>query len=154
MKRKYFLPVVLLFFLILILIIDGKRSAKLSEQTKKVVINGHEFKVDIADNDVLRGQGLSGVEKLGNDEGMLFIYPTVGIYSFWMKDMKIPLDFIWINEDTVVDITENVPKPDSDDLKSLPTYRAKQPVNRVLEVNSGSVETLGIKNGDKVEFNL
>jgi len=151
-KRRYFLSVVLLIFFIFILIIDSQRSSKSSKPTKKVVINGHEIKVEIADNDVLRGQGLSGREKLAKNDGMLFIFPSAGIYSFWMKDMKFPLDFIWILDYEVVDITENVPKPASSDLDTLPSYRPNQPVNRVLEVNSGTVVSLGIKIGDKLKY--
>ncbi|MCL6647521.1 MAG: DUF192 domain-containing protein, partial [Chloroflexi bacterium] len=48
-----------------------------------------------------RTQGLSGVERLDPDEGMLFVYPVKGRYPFWMRGMLFPLDMLWIDDDRV-----------------------------------------------------
>ena len=61
-----------------------------------VQIAGQTIKVEIADTDAKRELGLSGHAPLSDTQGMLFVFDTPGIYSFWMKDMLFPLDIIWL----------------------------------------------------------
>jgi len=77
---------------------------------------------------------------------MLFLFDKSGRYAFWMKDMKFPLDFIWIAGDKVVDIDENIPPDYSGTLKP------ETPVDKVLEINAGVCEKYGIKKGDEVRL--
>jgi len=100
--------------------------------------------VEISQTETSRQQGLSGRKSLGENEGMLFVFDQPGIYLFWMKGMKFPLDFIWIKDNAVAEITENVGVDRTD-------IRPKEAVDKVLEVNSGWVEKQGIKIGDAVK---
>jgi len=100
--------------------------------------------VEIRNTEEGRSQGLSNREKLAEDEGMLFVFDQPGIYSFWMKGMKFDLDFIWIKDNLVMEVTENVGIDRMD-------IRPKEAADRVLEVNSGWVEKQGIKIGDAVK---
>ncbi|MBS3902925.1 MAG: DUF192 domain-containing protein, partial [Anaplasmataceae bacterium] len=52
---------------------------------KTLVINDRVFKVEIAETMADRARGLSWRESLREDEGMLFIFPIAGKYSFWMR---------------------------------------------------------------------
>ena len=74
------------------------------------------------------------------------------IYNFWMKDMNFPLDFLWLNEKKVIDLTENVPAPIDKDLTNLTLYQPSEPVNEVIELNAGMVKELGIKIGDTLKY--
>ena len=148
MQKKYFfvLFISILLFLIGFFLLQRKPTS-LKEQ--KITIRNHTFIVKVADTDSLREKGLSGRKNLSPDTGMLFLFPQKGIYSFWMKGMLFPLDFIWIDGDTIVDLTQNVPPP----LPSSsfpPTYAPKTSVDTVLEVSAGTIVQDGIKNGDKV----
>lgn len=96
--------------------------------------------VEISDDAQKRAQGLSGRTSLQSNTGMLFLFEEAFLASFWMKDMNFALDFLWIRDGVVVDITENVPAPTGDD---LPTYSPNQPVDMVLEVNAGWVAAHG-----------
>ena len=69
-------------------------------------------RVEIRDDTNGRNLGLSGRSSLAENEGMLFIFDTPAVYEFWMKDMNFPLDFIWINNGLVVDLSEHIPPPD------------------------------------------
>lgn len=100
--------------------------------------------VEIRDTDKERQQGLSGRNKLGENEGMLFVFDKPGRYGFWMKEMKFPLDFVWILSDTVMEVTENV------DINRM-DLRPKTTIDKVLEVNSGWVKENNIKVGDKIK---
>ncbi|EKD25527.1 MAG: hypothetical protein ACD_80C00031G0001 [uncultured bacterium (gcode 4)] len=125
-------------------------SNRKSQTGKPIFINNQRINVEIADTDSLRSKGLSGRKSLDQNAGMLFIFPKTAIYSFWMKEMNFPLDIIWINGETIEDITENIPNTKYKELSELPLYSPKVPVDKVLEVNSGTVKLLNIKIGDKV----
>lgn len=124
----------------------------LSSQTK-LKVGTNLVNIEIADTNDKRSKGLGGRDSLPADSGMLFIFDHSDRYKFWMKDMKIPLDFIWINSGSVVDILPNVPFPSSSaDVSSLPIYEPVAAVDQVLEVNAGFAASHGIKIGDKVEL--
>ncbi len=117
-------------------------------------IDNTVFKAEVADNNTKRNKGLGGRTSLGELEGMLFVFDVKDTHVFWMKGLSFPLDFVWISDNKVVDVTENVSPPakgQSD--ASLPTYASKEPVDKVLEINGGSVKKFNIKVGDEVSIN-
>lgn len=99
-------------------------------------------------------QGLSDRDEIGSD-GMLFVLPAKTIPAFWMKGMHFPLDFVWIDEGKVVDITEHVSNPSANvQNKNLPLYRPKQAVTHVLELPDGAVDRYNLKVGDAVQYGV
>ena len=66
-----------------------------------------------------------------------------------MRNMNFPLDIIFIKNDTIVEILENL-EPEGNDPKAI--YSSKQPVNNVLEINAGISKQYGFKIGQKVIF--
>ena len=102
--------------------------------------------VGIADSDEERIQGLSGIASLGAQEGLLFVFDQPDRYGFWMKDMRFPIDIIWIGEDRrVVDITRSA-TPETYPARFMPSA----PAQYVLEVNEGWSDAHGIVVGDHV----
>ena len=101
-----------------------------------------------------KAQGLSGRESLAGDAGMLFVYEEARQPAFYMRDMRLPLDFIWISAaGIVVDLTEDVPPPaPGTSVSDLPLYRPTTPIRYVLEVNAGVVRDAGVTVGDTVRF--
>lgn len=126
------------------------------EESRIVIKNGEkniEIKVEIADSDEERRVGLTNRTGLGQEEGLLFVFDSKNIKpTFWMKDMKFPIDIIWINDDKIAQITENVPTaPDTPDNK-IPRYRPKEEVDHVLEIAAGGVKRNGIAVGDSIQL--
>ncbi len=108
--------------------------------------------VEIANTPQLRQTGLSGRNELGDYQGMLFIFDTEGEYSFWMKDMNIPLDIIYIGYSSyIVDIKENQQPCEQ---SSCPYIPVSVPFKYVLEVNSGFIQTNRIDIGNAVIFDI
>lgn len=105
----------------------------------KISIGDKKYIVKLAIEEKEHEQGLQNVEQLDNDEGMLFMFDKPDEISFWMKDTKIPLDVIFINEELeVISIHKGV--PESED------FMSEDNVSYVLEVNVDS----GIKEGDEL----
>ncbi len=119
---------------------------------RQLTIGTSTFTVEIADTLMTRMKGLSNRKTLAAGHGMLFIFPSRAKYGFWMKDTYMPLDFVWIANGTVVDVTENVPAQPHISSDSLKTYYPSTNVDQVLEVNAGEVAARGIKVGDAVKF--
>lgn len=75
-----------------------------SLNNERIIIKVGEtaVRVDVADTDSERRQGLSGREELEDGNGLLFVFDRAGVYGFWMKDMNFAIDVIWIGEDKKV----------------------------------------------------
>lgn len=117
---------------------------------REVVIGGKKFRVDVADTLAKRTRGLSGREPLGPAEGMLFIFPFAARYKFWMKDMKFPIDIIWIRKNKIVGLSENVPVAGSRHMVSMPVYKPPAAIDMALEVKAGSGKEYGLKAEDSI----
>ena len=141
-------------FLVLILIIILGAAFYIYRNGTSIYLNGHEVKVEIADTPAKRTQGLSGRESLAENAGMIFIFPEPKIQNFWMKDMKFPIDIIWIRQtadgDRVVGFVENAPPASGQSENNLTIYSSPENVDRVLEINAGLVKKWGIKVGDQI----
>jgi len=104
--------------------------------------------VSVADDDLERQQGLSGVEQMGEFAGKLFIFEREDYHGIWMKDMLFPLDIIWLNnEQEVVHIEKNV-SPDTYPDSFVPSV----PARFVIEVNAFFTQNQGILVGNKVDI--
>lgn len=115
---------------------------------RKVCFRETCFYVEVADDSTERTRGLSGRKKLGQDEGMFFVFENQEKHPFWMKDMFIPLDIIWMDESgKVVYIKENAKPCDAKCCKSImPEIGAKY----TLEINSGKIKEMGLQVGDTI----
>ena len=129
-------------------------SAPESALASVVRVGAAEFAVEPAVTPAQRIQGLSGRQVLAPGSGMLFIFEQEGKHTFWMKEMRFPLDLVWIGARcTVVDITSKAPAPAAgQSLAELPLYTPVAPARYVLEVNAGGTEAAGIRVGDQVAF--
>ena len=112
------------------------------------------FPVELADSPDKRIRGLSGRASLDARTGMLFIFEKPERFRFWMREMEIPLDIVWIGSNCeVVDVSEDVPFPAPETpLDELPRYSPESRAKFVLEINAGEAADLGLGIGDKVEF--
>lgn len=118
--------------------------------TSKVKINSTIFAVEVAATEAQKELGLGGRSSLTEQSGMLFPYDHKEQYEYWMRGMKFPLDFIWIDGNTIADITENVPVPLPNEQPVI--VKPQVAVDKVLEVRAGSVKKNNISIGDTVTF--
>jgi len=158
--RKFIIQAILLLIVAAAALLIFKSGMEvnlpfLPERTvaKIVQINDAKITVEIADTQDKRKKGLSGRQSIASDGGMLFVFEKRGKYPFWMKGLTFPLDLIWIKDDKVSEILENVPPPaggQSDEL--LPIYQSKEDIDKMLEVSAGTVRKFNIKPGDVIKI--
>lgn len=118
--------------------------------TTQVQLGDRVIQARVANSPSEREKGLSGTKNLTDAEGMLFIFETSGKWQFWMHDMHVDLDIIWINDrKRVVDITPNV-TPESYPEVFKPTVPAKYAV----EVPAGFAERYHVTVGSTVYFSV
>jgi len=118
----------------------------------RVAIGGQTIYVEVADTTETQARGLSFRNSIGPNDGMLFVFDSPGNYGFWMKDMRFPIDIVWINNDKVVGFEENIDPQIGVQTEDLKIYYPPEPVNRVLEIRAGGVGSLGIRTGDRFQI--
>jgi len=154
MFKSLFLPILAVIAFIVLVGYYYKNPQKINiPNTQKIVkIAEVAIPVELADTDAKRAQGLSGRASMDASSGMLFIFDKKGISpTFWMKDMLISLDMVWIADGKVVKIDKDIPAPvaGTPDNKLI-NYSAGEPIDYVLEVNSGFMDKNNLKIGDTV----
>lgn len=103
--------------------------------------------VELATTPDARQLGLMYRDRLDAGNGMLFIFPQSAPQAFWMKNTKIPLDILFIDDTGRIVRLHARTTPFSED--SLPS---DAPVRFVLEVPGGWCADNGIKEGDTVRL--
>jgi uncharacterized protein len=129
------------------------RSGSNGYRQVNVTVNGLVLVADIAATDEQRTKGLSVKDRLAENEAMLFVFDNEAEHTFWMKNMKFPIDIIWIDtEKTVVHIEHNL-QPCSSELL-CPTYKPIDDSLYVLETVGGFAERHDIIKGTRADFEL
>ncbi len=104
-----------------------------------------QFNVEVAKTMEEWSNGLMYRTSLPENQGMLFVFQDNQERAFWMKNVVIPLDMVFIDNEGIIHniISNAVPGDESQ-------RRSNGPVPYVLEINGGVAEKLGIEVGDKV----
>ena len=125
-------------------------TARMKKQESLVCFQNHCFRVELQLTPQEQRRGLMFREQLDMDSGMLFVYEEEGDRTFWMKNMFIPLDIIWIDSNKeVVFIKEHV-QPCRED--TCPSLHSDKNAQYVLEINSGMAQKIGLSVGDRMEI--
>lgn len=107
------------------------------------------FQTEIAATEPEREAGLMFRKTMASDAAMLFDFGTPRPVAFWMKNTYLPLDMIFIAADGTISAIAKQAAPLSETIISV-----NDPVLAVLEVNGGTADRIGLKQGDKVKHPL
>jgi uncharacterized membrane protein (UPF0127 family) len=149
-----FLPLVIIVFAASFLYFAKYSQAPSSESLgikneATVTIGNTTIFVEIVDTAPELEKGLSGKVFLADNAGMLFKFSDKRTATFWMKDMLIPIDIIWISDDKVVGVEASAQPPNNE---QIPTFTSPEPVNWVLEVNAGFAKDNNLEKGAEFEL--
>jgi uncharacterized membrane protein (UPF0127 family) len=111
-----------------------------------LMIGGEALLVERAATPESRERGLSGRNRIDYNRGMLFVFPEDGLHPMWMKDMRVPIDMVWLNrEGYVVAMRQNVFP------ESYPqTFSSPVPARYVLELAAFATDYYGIAMGTRI----
>lgn len=126
---------------------EGTSSdAKKRKNLTKIMVGGTPAYVELATTEKERKKGLKHRSSLGEDRGMLFIFPKPAKLSFWMKDTHIPLDLAYIDRDfRITEIHPLIP------LDRNPVYSSER-VQFALEMNRGWFQEHDVEPGDRIDL--
>jgi len=114
--------------------------------------DGDTIFADLAKNEEDRMRGLMFRKTLNEDQGMLFVFVSEGLYSFWMKNMNFAIDILWLDRQRrIVHLEREVPPCEKE---PCPSYAPALPAKYVLELKAGSIEKRKLKLYDRIEFIL
>lgn len=111
----------------------------------QVQLGSRLLNLEVTRTEQEQAMGLMFRRQLEDDRGMLFEFLPPRPVSFWMKNMVIPLDMIFVNGGKIVAIAAQVPPCTQ---AVCPTYGPDAAVDQVIEVRSGLAAELGLKPGD------
>ena len=106
-----------------------------------------QLDIEIAKTEYETQTGLMYRASMKKNQGMLFVFPTIGERSFFMKNTRIPLDLIFLDHNkTIVSFQENATPLNEN---SLPSNALAQ---FVLEINAGLAQEWLLEVGDRMEY--
>jgi uncharacterized membrane protein (UPF0127 family) len=113
-----------------------------------LTLGNQAITLDQAASELAKHRGLGGRDSMPQNRGMLFSFTEADTYCFWMKNMRFPLDIIWVNShNEVVSIEHNV-SPDT----YPETFCPSEPAQYVIELNAGQAQLHDIKVGALLNF--
>lgn len=120
----------------------------------QIKLNQEVLTVELATDQHSHYTGLMHRSRLPDGHGMLFIFPTPRILSFWMKNVQIPLSIAFFDENKqLLNIEEmEVPLPHLTREPMYKFYLSKKPACYALEVPERWFERHQIKPGSSFEW--
>jgi hypothetical protein len=119
-----------------------------------VKIDDIALQVQVADTEPRRVRGLMFQDQLPYDQGMIFVFDEIGVYSLWMLNMQFSLDMIWFDQNgNIIHIEKDVP-PCKTALETM-TCQSFTPDGQalyILEVTSGFVDKFHITKDSKLNI--
>ena len=148
---KSYIILASVLFLLFSFITEGALAQEFSYAHATVITpKGVSIPVEVSDTPEKRSLGLGKRDKLEKGWGMLFVFEKRIPHSFWMKNMRFPIDIIWLDNQRIVELAENVPPPQEGE--SPKVREPRLPSNFVLEIESGQARALGLKVGQMLSY--
>ena len=99
-------------------------------------------------------RGMMFRDQLPANQGMLFIHAAAANVPYYMYQVKIPLDIIWMDRNhVIVEIAAATPPcSDGRQASQCPHYGGSKPSQYVLELGAGLVAKHGLKIGQRLDW--
>jgi len=112
--------------------------------------SGRTLAVEVAETPLARQRGYMFRERVTDQEGMVFLMGEMDFHPFWMKNCRVSLDILWLDDGwKVVHLEQNVPPCRQDPCHN---YTPMQAALYVLELQGGLASREGIRLGDRIIF--
>ncbi len=96
--------------------------------------------------------GMKFRDALPHGRGMLFVHKNPGPYVYWMSNVKVPLDIVFMDSShRIVEISPDTP-PCTKKPAECPVYGGHTAEQFVLELRAGEAQRLGLRQGQTLGF--
>ena len=109
--------------------------------------DGTQIQLEVAQTPQQQAMGLMYRQALPDNRGMLFSFPIEQPVSFWMKNVPVALDMVFLRKGVVQYVEASAPPCTKE---PCPTYSPRTLIDQVIELRSGRAAELNLKKGDKV----
>ena len=131
----------------------GRQSTDNLNTVEVTFPNGKTVVAETMLRDVDQMRGMMFRESLAKDRGMLFVHPVDDIHPYWMYQVRIPLDIIWMDHDRrIVEISANTPACPSKSARECPNFGGHEKSRYVLELAGGGAALYDLRVGEKLSF--
>ncbi|MGD1952636.1 MAG: DUF192 domain-containing protein [Leptolyngbyaceae cyanobacterium] len=115
----------------------------------QAMIAGETIELEVAETSRQQQLGLMFRETLPDNRGMLFPFSQPRRASFWMRNVPVGLDMIFLYQGEVQGIAEAPPC----EVDPCPTYSpGNMLIDNVIELRIGRAAELGLEEGDRIEI--
>ncbi len=122
---------------------EGKPQTGLPTVSLKV--GSQNVRAEVANTDATRQVGMMFRQKMGRQDGMLFVFPEIAYHAMWMRNTLIPLSVAYMNErGVIVSIHEMQALTEA-------VHQAAGPVRYALEMNAGWFGSNKVNVGDTIK---
>jgi uncharacterized membrane protein (UPF0127 family) len=132
----------------IIIVVTGLLLTWWRDDTIPIQIGTVTIQAEVAHTEAERTVGLSGRAHIADNHGMLFVFENDGRWRIWMRQMKVPIDIIWLDADKKVVAVEHAVSPATYPNQFAPSADARF----VLELASGAAAKAHIEPGVKAQF--
>ena len=141
---------------VLMLLLPGCRNAdpvRDFSSSDVILPDGNVIKAEVMVKDEDMTRGMMFRDSLAPDRGMLFMHQRPGMYPYWMFQVKIPLDLIWMDRQRrIVEIVPDVPPCTSKDPRECKQFGGNAEAMYVLELAGGSAARHGLQKARQLQF--
>jgi uncharacterized membrane protein (UPF0127 family) len=129
------------------------RGGRNALNTREVVLpDGSRIQCEVMIRPEDMARGMMYRDTLAPDRGMLFIHSQPGRYPYWMHNVKVPLDIIWLDaQRRIVEMSPHTP-PCQAAADQCPNYGGNKESITVLEMAAGSIQRHGLALGNQLRF--
>jgi len=118
----------------------------IAQQFPAMALNAgiHLVQAEVAASNENRMQGLMFRKSMGQNNGMLFVFPEEGQHCMWMKNTLLPLSVAFMDAKGVIVSIHDM------DPQSEVSHCAAAPARFALEMNRGWFRSKGIAAGARI----
>ena len=141
-----------LLFCVLLCGCDKPENPEDYSRSDLTLPGGRVIKVDMMISQLDLGRGMKYRSSLAPDHGMLFVHATPGYYRYWMYQVLIPLDIIWMDTDRKIILIMPDAQPCKTTPDQCPQYGSPKPAHYVLELAGGMAKKYNLRVGQQVDW--
>lgn len=130
-------------------LVQASAGQTLPISAKAIVPNGTKIELEVAQTPEQQAKGLMYRPALPDNRGMLFKFPSAQPVRFWMKNVPVALDMVFLQNGVVKYVEASAPPCANE---PCPTYGPNVPIDTVIELRSGRAAELNLQKGDRVKI--